>query len=114
MAAIVNLVAFAWGHVEVFRGTNNNLEGLFVQMFIAGFGVVNCIPIYEAIIFRSDGGKIPRKTCVVATFLAFLLYLAAHVTLRNSATKNGITSGRYVRVVKETDLKSVGLRPRRK
>ncbi|XP_021831796.1 cellulose synthase-like protein G2 isoform X2 [Prunus avium] len=88
MAAIVNLAAFAWGHVEVFRGTNNNLEGLFVQMFIAGFGVVNCIPIYEAIIFRSDGGKIPRKTSVVATFLAFLLYLAAHVTLRNSAAKS--------------------------
>ncbi|CAL8157700.1 unnamed protein product [Prunus armeniaca] len=88
MAAIVNLAAFAWGHVEVFRGNNNNLEGLFVQIFIAGFGVVNCIPIYEAIIFRSDGGKIPRKTSVVATFLVFLLYLAAHVTLRNSAAKS--------------------------
>lgn len=42
MAAIVNLAASIWGLVEIFRGSNN-VEGLFVQMFIAGFGIVNCI-----------------------------------------------------------------------
>ncbi|KAL6280622.1 hypothetical protein ACE6H2_017503 [Prunus campanulata] len=80
-AAIVNLAAFAWGHVEVFRG-RNGLEGLLMQMFIAGFGIVNCIPIYEGII-RSDKGKIPTKITLVSTFLAFALYAAAYVTLRN-------------------------------
>ncbi|KAM1788314.1 hypothetical protein ACFX11_038628 [Malus domestica] len=49
MAAVVNLAASIWGLVEIFRGSNN-LDGLFVQMFIAGFGIVNNIPIYEALI----------------------------------------------------------------
>ncbi|XP_008239158.1 PREDICTED: cellulose synthase-like protein G3 [Prunus mume] len=80
-AAIVNLAAFAWGHVEVFRGSND-LEGLLMQMFIAGFGIANCIPIYEGII-RSDKGKIPTKITLVSTFIAFALYAAAYVTLRN-------------------------------
>ncbi|XP_021831798.1 cellulose synthase-like protein G3 [Prunus avium] len=80
-AAIVNLAAFAWGHVEVFRGSNG-LEGLLMQMLIAGFGIVNCIPIYEGII-RSDKGKIPTKITLVSSFIAFALYAAAYVTLRN-------------------------------
>ncbi|KAI5329223.1 hypothetical protein L3X38_028620 [Prunus dulcis] len=80
-AAIVNLAAFAWGHVEVFRGSNG-LEGLLMQMFIAGFGIANCMPIYEGII-RSDKGKIPTKITLVSTFIAFALYAAAYVTLRN-------------------------------
>ncbi|KAM1736610.1 hypothetical protein ACFX12_014951 [Malus domestica] len=82
VAAIVNLAAFAWGHVEIFRG-GGSFEGLFVQMFIAGFGIVNCIPIYEAMISRNDKGKIPTKTSLVSTILAFVLYAAAYVTLRN-------------------------------
>ncbi|KAK9926345.1 hypothetical protein M0R45_023582 [Rubus argutus] len=82
MAALLNLAAFTWGHVEAFRG-RNDLEGLFLQMFIAGFGIVNCIPIYEAIISRNDKGRIPRKTTLVSLLLAFALYLVAYVTLRN-------------------------------
>ncbi|PRQ16612.1 putative cellulose synthase (UDP-forming) [Rosa chinensis] len=79
-AAIVNLAAFAWGHVEAFKGSND-LEGMFLQMFIAGFGVVNCIPIYEAIISRSDKGRIPTKTIMVSLLLAFSLYVVAYVAL---------------------------------
>ncbi|BBH05788.1 cellulose synthase like G3 [Prunus dulcis] len=51
MAAIVNLVAFAWGNVELIRSSNSP-EELFMQMFIASFGILNCKPIYEAIINR--------------------------------------------------------------
>ncbi|KAB2620742.1 cellulose synthase-like protein G3 [Pyrus ussuriensis x Pyrus communis] len=82
VAAIVNLAAFAWGHVEIFRD-GGSLEGLFVQMFIAGFGIVNCVPIYEAMISRNDKGKIPTKTILVSTILAFALYAVVYVTLRN-------------------------------
>lgn len=82
IAAIVNLAAFAWGNVEVFRG-KCSIKEVFVQIFIAGFGTVNSKPIYEAIISRKDKGRIPKKTAVVSTSLAFALFAAAHVTLRN-------------------------------
>ncbi|KAM1097460.1 hypothetical protein ACFX13_015190 [Malus domestica] len=82
VAAIVNLAAFSWGHVEIFRG-GGSLEGLFVQIFIVGFSIVNCIPIYEAMISRNDKRKFPTKTSPVSTILAFALYAAAYVTLRN-------------------------------
>lgn len=77
-AAILNLAAYSWGHVEAFKGSIG-LEGMFLQMFIAGFGVVNCIPIYEAII-RSDKGRIPTKTTTVSLLLAFALYVVAYVS----------------------------------
>ncbi|KAK9926344.1 hypothetical protein M0R45_023581 [Rubus argutus] len=82
MAALLNLAAFSWGHVGAFRGSND-LEGLFLQMFIAGFGIVNCIPIYEAIVSRSDKGRIPTKTTLVSLFLALALCVGAYVSLRN-------------------------------
>ncbi|KAM1397246.1 hypothetical protein ACFX2I_014850 [Malus domestica] len=69
VAAIVNLAAFSWGHVEIFRG--------------GGSFIVNCIPIYEAMISRNDKRKFPTKTSPVSTILAFALYAAAYVTLRN-------------------------------
>ena len=74
-AAIINLISFSQGLVEVFRG--NNMEGLFVQMFISGFAVVNSWPIYEAIAWRKDKGKMPIKTSIIATLLAGTLYTAS-------------------------------------
>ncbi|KAJ6703426.1 hypothetical protein OIU85_029388 [Salix viminalis] len=74
-AAIINLIAFSQGLVEVFRG--NNLEGLFVQMFISGFAVVNSLPVYEAIALRNDSGKMPIKTTITATLLAGAVYAAS-------------------------------------
>ncbi|XP_011022475.1 PREDICTED: cellulose synthase-like protein G3 [Populus euphratica] len=75
LAAIINLISFSQGLVEVFRG--NNLEGLFVQMFISGFAVVNSWPIYEAIALRNDKGKMPIKTTIMATLLAGAFYAAS-------------------------------------
>ncbi|KAF2318135.1 hypothetical protein GH714_041488 [Hevea brasiliensis] len=60
MAALINLVSFIMGLAQVVK--SSNLEGLLIQMFIAGFGVVNCWPIYEAMVFRKDKGKLPTKT----------------------------------------------------
>ena len=80
-AAIINLVSFFGGLFEVFRG--NKLEGLFVQMFIAGFLVVNFEPIYEAMVLRSDQGRIHIKTTLISIFLASGLVAAANLTTRS-------------------------------
>ena len=72
-AAITNLVSFFFfifqGFKEVFRGSN--WEGLLVQMFIAGFVTLNCWPIYEALVLRSDKGRIPTKTTMISTLLSY-------------------------------------------
>lgn len=73
-AAIINLVAFLAGIIEVFKG--GNMDGsLFVQMLIAGYGVLNCLPIYEAVILRSDKGRMPTKITIISTFVAVALYI---------------------------------------
>ncbi|KAI8546191.1 hypothetical protein RHMOL_Rhmol07G0098100 [Rhododendron molle] len=77
-AAIVNLIAFFRGLVGVFRG--GDFDGLFVQIFVAGFVVVNCWPIYEAMVLRTDKGRMPTKTTLISTFLAWALYTAASHT----------------------------------
>ncbi|KAG5539500.1 hypothetical protein RHGRI_019895 [Rhododendron griersonianum] len=77
-AAIVNLIAFFGGLVGVFRG--GDIDGLFVQIFLAGFVVVNCWPIYEAMVLRTDKGRMPTKTTLISTFLAWALYTAASHT----------------------------------
>ena len=51
-AAIINCISFLWGIAQVF--TQGRLEGILLQMFLAGFATVNCWPIYEAILF-ADG-----------------------------------------------------------
>ncbi|XP_048231074.1 cellulose synthase-like protein G3 isoform X1 [Ricinus communis] len=79
MAALINLIAFVKGLVDVSRGSN--LEGPFLQMLIAGFAVLNCWPIYDAIFLRSDGGKMPIKTTLVATVLACSFCLVASFVL---------------------------------
>ncbi|KAF2298020.1 hypothetical protein GH714_007016 [Hevea brasiliensis] len=74
-AALINLVSFTLGLPQVFKG--NNWEGLLIQMFIAGFGIVNCWPIYEAMVLRKDNGKLPAKITLTAAFLTWALYMVA-------------------------------------
>ncbi|KAJ9550103.1 hypothetical protein OSB04_022646 [Centaurea solstitialis] len=52
------------GVIQVFK--NGRFEELFAQLFIAGFGVINSWPIYEAMVLRSDKGKMPLMTTVKA------------------------------------------------
>ncbi|CAI9093441.1 OLC1v1028943C2 [Oldenlandia corymbosa var. corymbosa] len=70
-AAILNLVAFLYGFLKI------NLDGLFVQMFIAGFGVLNSIPIYEAMVLRSDKGRMPTKITVISASLVVVLCVSS-------------------------------------
>jgi hypothetical protein len=81
-AAIINLVSFVWGlFLLVFRG--RQLEGMFLQMFIAGFVVVNSLPIYEAMVLRGDKGRMPVRIAIISTFLACGLVAAASIALRD-------------------------------
>ncbi|KAF5734984.1 hypothetical protein HS088_TW15G00483 [Tripterygium wilfordii] len=65
MAAMINFAAFAHGLVQVLRW--RDMEGLVMQMFLSGFLMLNCWPIYEAMVLRSDKGKIHSKLRVSAT-----------------------------------------------
>ncbi|WRX17700.1 Cellulose synthase - like 10 [Theobroma cacao] len=80
MAAIINLLSFAWGLTEFWD--NGNKEGLALQMVLAGFIVLNCLPIYGAIALRSDKGKMPTQIIVISTFLSVALYTFAYLILK--------------------------------
>lgn len=69
-AAILNFVAALIG---IWRSWGGAWEQLFLQMFLAGFVVLNCRPLYEAMLLRNDGGKLPPKITFFSLFLAFLL-----------------------------------------
>lgn len=73
--SIINLIAFVKGIMTViFR--MESLDELFIQLFIAGFAVVNCLPIYEAMLLRSDHGRMPKKIVITSSVLAGVLCIA--------------------------------------
>ncbi|XP_044485758.1 cellulose synthase-like protein G2 [Mangifera indica] len=74
-AAIINFLSFFKGFLDIISGTN--MEGLFLQLLLSGFLMVNCLPIYEAMFLRSDKGKMPTRITLISTFLAGALYAAA-------------------------------------
>ncbi|XP_077212536.1 cellulose synthase-like protein G3 isoform X2 [Tasmannia lanceolata] len=78
--AIINLISFIVGASRVLQ--QGKLEDFFVQLFISGFVMANCWPIYEAMVLRRDRGRIPMKTMVISIFLAWVLYLVASITLK--------------------------------
>ncbi|KAL7165578.1 hypothetical protein ACSBR2_041293 [Camellia fascicularis] len=76
MAAIINLVSFVSGIIQVLSN-GLRFEDVFTQLFIAGFGVVNSWPVYEAIVLRSGKGKLPTKITLTSVVLSWLLYLVS-------------------------------------
>lgn len=67
--SIINLIAFLRGIMKViFR--MESLDEFFIQLFIAGFAVVNCLPIYEAMLLRSDHGNMPKSIVIASSVLA--------------------------------------------
>ncbi|WCJ40586.1 cellulose synthase like G3 [Euphorbia peplus] len=72
MAASMNLVSFSWGVFGVATGSLS-IPGFAVQVFLSAFGVVNSIPIYQAMVLRSDDGKIPAKITVIGTGLTWAI-----------------------------------------
>nr|XP_043608056.1 cellulose synthase-like protein G3 isoform X2 [Erigeron canadensis] len=74
VAAIINLFAFLIGIKQVLMN-NRRLEEMFVQLFIAGFVVVNSWPIYEGMVLRSDKGRMPTKITLQSFSIALVIYL---------------------------------------
>lgn len=75
MTAIINLIAFSYGIIGILR-YGISYEEVFVQMFIAGFVVLNSWPIYQAMILRTDKGKMPVKVSLISGALViWILYL---------------------------------------
>ncbi|KAC9618554.1 hypothetical protein E3N88_45549 [Mikania micrantha] len=77
--SIVNLIALIIGLIRVLNDWS--LENLSVQLFISSFGVLNSLPIYEAMILRSDKGRMSIKTIIISTCLAFILCGGATLVL---------------------------------
>ncbi|KAK6935551.1 Cellulose synthase [Dillenia turbinata] len=82
MTAILNFWALTAGIVGAF--VDPNLDGHFVQILLSGFGVLNCLPIYEAMVLRSDKGKLPTKITLISTFLAGILCSVSAAVLKLS------------------------------
>lgn len=75
MVSIINLIAFIKGIMTlIFRMVS--LDEFFIQLFVAGFAVVNCLPIYEAMLFRSDHGRMPKRIVTTSAVLAGVLCIA--------------------------------------
>ncbi|KAI3690208.1 hypothetical protein L2E82_48184 [Cichorium intybus] len=72
IAAVVNLFAFLTGTIHVLK--NGRFDELFAQLFIAGYGVINSWPIYEAMVLRGDKGKMPAITTFKAIGVSFVIY----------------------------------------
>ncbi|KAJ6835802.1 cellulose synthase-like protein G3 [Iris pallida] len=70
--AITNLSSLVVG---VFKATRKEegFDEMFLQIFISGFAVLNCLPVIEAMFIRRDGGRIPRKITNLSILLAGLL-----------------------------------------
>ncbi|KAG7621576.1 Nucleotide-diphospho-sugar transferase [Arabidopsis suecica] len=67
--AIMNLLAFMRGLYGIFTWG----EGPVLELMLASFAVVNCLPIYEAMVLRIDDGKLPKRICFLAGLLSFVL-----------------------------------------
>ncbi|KAL3844457.1 hypothetical protein ACJIZ3_001860 [Penstemon smallii] len=72
IAAILNLVAFLGGILHIFK--EKSLDNFSIQILIAGFGVLNSLPFYTAMVLRSDKGRMPIKTTITSTILTGALY----------------------------------------
>ncbi|KAL2236733.1 UNVERIFIED_CONTAM: Cellulose synthase-like protein G3 [Sesamum indicum] len=79
-AAILNLMAFLGGLVVILK--ERSFGGFFIQMFIAGFGVINSLPFYEAMVLRRDSGRMPTKITFTCALLVGLLYGIASFVLK--------------------------------
>lgn len=82
-AAILNLVAFLCGFVYLFK--DGELDRFLIQMFVAGFGVVNSLPFYGAMFFRRDKGRMPIKTTTTSTLLVGVMCGIARVLIKKSS-----------------------------
>ncbi|KAK8658270.1 hypothetical protein V6N13_036479 [Hibiscus sabdariffa] len=75
MTAMINLSSFILGLINFLNASNK--EGLVMQLVLTGSIVMNCLPIYQAMVLRSDKGKMPSKTTITAAILVSTIYVVA-------------------------------------
>ncbi|KAL5718708.1 hypothetical protein ACHQM5_011585 [Ranunculus cassubicifolius] len=73
--ALLNLISLVVGVLEVLKQGGWNDK--FIQLGLSGFMVLNAWPIYEAMVWRVDGGKMPQIVTCISMSLALALYLAS-------------------------------------
>ncbi|KAM3270694.1 cellulose synthase-like protein G2 isoform X1 [Capsicum chacoense] len=78
--SIINLIAFLRGIMTIIFKMES-LDEFFIQVFIAGFAVVNCLPIYEAMLLRSDHGRMPKRIATTSVVLSGVLCIAFSLTV---------------------------------
>lgn len=78
-AALINLASFLWGIVQGFKQRSSFGDLLIIQMLLASFAVVNSWPLYEAMVLRTDEGKMPMKITLISITLAWTLYLVSSI-----------------------------------
>ncbi|KAG9448223.1 hypothetical protein H6P81_014351 [Aristolochia fimbriata] len=69
--ALVNIISFTLGLVQGLL--LKSIGEVLAQLLISGFVVVNCWPIYEAMILRTDKGRMPSRTTILSAFMASVL-----------------------------------------
>ncbi|EHA8591843.1 putative Cellulose synthase-like protein G1 [Cocos nucifera] len=76
-AAIVNLSSFVIGIARAAR-IKGVFNEMFVHLFLSGFIVTNCLPIYEAMFLRKDGGKMLGNVTLISILVAGFLHLIGY------------------------------------
>lgn len=76
-AAIVNLSSFVMGIARA-ASIDGFFDGMFVQFFLSGFVVANCLPIYQAMFSRKDGGKMPANVTMISILVAAFLHFVGY------------------------------------
>ncbi|XP_020873283.1 cellulose synthase-like protein G1 isoform X4 [Arabidopsis lyrata subsp. lyrata] len=76
--AIVNLLAFVCGLYGIlFCGGE-----LVLELMLVSFAVVNCLPIYEAMVLRKDDGNLPKRISFLAGNLTVVLIVSSYFVLK--------------------------------
>ncbi|RZC44070.1 hypothetical protein C5167_037020 [Papaver somniferum] len=77
---LVNLVSFSFGIMKIIF-IDGKLEEMLVRLFLSGFLLVNSWPIYEAMVRRKDGGRMPAKVTLLSALITLVLcYASGFVT----------------------------------
>ncbi|RZC43975.1 hypothetical protein C5167_036918 [Papaver somniferum] len=79
--ALISLASFSFGMVRVIF-MDGKLEEMFVQLFLSGFVLVNSLPIYEAMVLRKDGGRMPTRVTLISVLIASLLCYGAGFSMK--------------------------------
>ncbi|KAF5190021.1 Cellulose synthase-like protein g3 [Thalictrum thalictroides] len=78
--AIINLIAVIVGVAQILK--QRHYDEMFVHICISGFVAANSWPIYEAMVFRVDKGRMPQKITFISICFAWVLYIISFLILR--------------------------------